>query len=414
MRIIAFEGFHYTDPETAVRCAAPPFDQIDAAARDHFHASSPHHFAHLTRPAESPRGFGDVRALHDSWLDQGVVTRDDGPALYLYEIELEGGARRLGLMTLTGVGPSSAGDLRPHEHTVAKPLAERLALLEATRIDLEPVMLLAEDDGALERMLAEDRERSPVVAEQLDEKRGELHRVRRIADRERIGEYQTLLATRGAAIADGHHRTKVAQRFAAEHGAAEGSAACGKLAVLFSLASETLVIDPIHRGLTRAVDCASMAARALTRSPFAGGGGTELAAAVARAVAEGGGPTVGVRFRGDEPEIWVLDPRDVPEGTPGAEAELGVLLLQYQLFAAVGLELENASDGTLVYRADPERLWEEVAAGELEAGFWLPPMAPEAFARATAGGDVLPPKSTRFLPKLVSGLVWVGHDAATA
>jgi len=414
MRIIAFEAFHYTDPETAARCAAPPFDQIDAAARERFHASSPYHFAHMTRPAESPRGFGAVRSLHDSWLDEGIVTRDDGPSLYVYEIELEGGARRFGLMTLVGVGPSSEGDLRPHEHTVAKPLAERLALLEATRIDLEPVMLLAEDDGALERMLAEDRERAPVIAEQLDEKRGERHRVRRIADRERIGEYQTLLAAKGAAIADGHHRTKVAQRFAAEHGAAEGSAACGKLAVLFSLASETLVIDPIHRGLTRVVDRETLAARVRARDPFRGSSGAELAAAVAATVAESDQPALGVRFRDERAEIWRLDPRDVPPETPGAEADLAVVLLQYQLLAATGLGLENASDGTLVYRSDPDRLWEEVSAGELEAGFWLPPMSPEAFARATAGGVVLPPKSTRFLPKLVSGLVWVGHDAATA
>jgi uncharacterized protein (DUF1015 family) len=39
-------------------------------------------------------------------------------------------------------------------------------------------------------------------------------------------------------------------------------------------------------------------------------------------------------------------------------------------------------------------------------------MAPQQFAAAIAEGDLLPPKSTRFLPKVVSGLVWAGHDAA--
>ena len=38
-------------------------------------------------------------------------------------------------------------------------------------------------------------------------------------------------------------------------------------------------------------------------------------------------------------------------------------------------------------------------------------MTPKQFALATEDGDLLPPKSTRFLPKLVSGLVWCGHDA---
>jgi uncharacterized protein (DUF1015 family) len=413
MKIIAFQGFRYRDPATAAACAAPPFDQIDEAARQRYHASSPHHYAHLTRPAAPPEEFGAVRALHDAWLAEGVVARDEEPALYLYEIALgddAGGRVRLGLMTLVGVGPSSAGDLRPHEHTVAKPLAERLALLEATRIDLEPVMLIAEDDGGLESMLAEDRVRTPVVVEHHDATRGETHRLRRIDAPARIAAYQDLLAARGAVIADGHHRTKVAQRFAEKHRPAEGTAACGKLAVLFSLASESLVIDPIHRGLNRAIDRVAVEAKAAARAPFAGSSGAGMAAAVAAA----GQPAVGVRWRGAGAEIWRLDPTAVPAGTPGAEAGLSAVLLQYQLLAAAGLGIENASDGTLVYRADPDTLWREVEAGELEAGFWLPPMSPDAFALATAGGDVLPPKSTRFLPKLASGLVWCGHDARTA
>ena len=37
-------------------------------------------------------------------------------------------------------------------------------------------------------------------------------------------------------------------------------------------------------------------------------------------------------------------------------------------------------------------------------------MTPAGFAGAVAEGDVLPPKSTRFLPKVVSGLVWADHS----
>jgi uncharacterized protein (DUF1015 family) len=41
-------------------------------------------------------------------------------------------------------------------------------------------------------------------------------------------------------------------------------------------------------------------------------------------------------------------------------------------------------------------------------------MSGESFARAMQGGSLLPPKSTRFLPKVASGLVWVGHDTPVA
>jgi hypothetical protein len=51
MRLFAFEGLHYTGAADDVgRLAAPPYDQIDNAARDRFQAQSPHQFVHLTRP----------------------------------------------------------------------------------------------------------------------------------------------------------------------------------------------------------------------------------------------------------------------------------------------------------------------------------------------------------------------------
>jgi uncharacterized protein (DUF1015 family) len=41
----------------------------------------------------------------------------------------------------------------------------------------------------------------------------------------------------------------------------------------------------------------------------------------------------------------------------------------------------------------------------------LPPMEPAAFGEALGDGHLLPPKSTRFLPKVVSGLVWADHGS---
>ncbi len=87
------------------------------------------------------------------------------------------------------------------------------------------------------------------------------------------------------------------------------------------------------------------------------------------------------------------------------------MLLHHLLLLRAGLPLEAATDGTVGYRSDPEELWSEVESGEKGTGIWLPTMDPAAFGRAVSEGDVLPPKSTRFLPKLISGLVWSGHDS---
>ncbi len=406
MRILAFGGLRYTDAVTPGELAAPPFDQIDDAMRLKLHAQSEHHFTQLTRPDPNTSDpHQAAHAIHEKWLASGVVSSEEEPSLYPYRIEMADGSLRRGLFVLVGVGPASAGDLRPHEHTVDKPLADRLALLEATRVDLEPVMLMAEDDdGTLERMLEVDCAGEELVS-YVDPASGDRHVLLRISDGDRILQYQQLLEPRQAVIADGHHRTKVAQLFAKKHQPEEGTAPCAKMAVLFSLASKEVVIDPIHRALMVEVDQEQLAERAIEHVPFEGATGQEFAAAVAASEQ----PAVGVRFKNSAPEIWILDPADVPAGTPGAKANLPAILLQYQLLATAGLTIASASDGTLTYRSDPDELWNQVEAGEAEAGFWLPPMAPEAFALATADGDVMPPKSTRFMPKLASGLVWSSH-----
>jgi uncharacterized protein (DUF1015 family) len=412
MELYAFEGLRYAqDEEAAGPLAAPPYDQINDAARDGFHARSPRHFVHLTRPAAAAAAdaYRHAAALHERWLADGSVVRDRRPAVYPYVIALAGGGRRLGVMALVGFDDPAV--IRPHEETLAKPLADRTALLAAMRVDLEPALLLAEDDGRLEELIAADVSGRPALVDHLDAD-GHHHLVYRVDDSARIRLYQQAVAGRPAAIADGHHRYKVGQQFARDHAAAHGEAAAAKLSVVTSMSSPALVIDPIHRALRRPADRDRLAELAQGgRMPFhpapsrpdpPTGPGAQLAAAVAAAPQ----PALGVWVRGGEPEIWRFD---APGSRTAPPAPLAVEIFQRQVLPALGLPPEAATDGTVVYRANPEELYEQVAGGELGTGFWLPPMRPSEFAAAIARGDLLPPKSTRFLPKVMSGLVWSDH-----
>jgi uncharacterized protein (DUF1015 family) len=434
MRLYAFEGLRYTgkaaqadganraggagEGATAVGAlAAPPYDQIDERQRDRFQALSPYQFVHLTRPvpASGLDPYQHAAALHARWLAEGEVARDPRPALYPYVIELAaggiggigGGGRRLGVCGLVEL--AGAREIRPHEQTLDKPLADRLALLRATHVDLEPVFLLSEDGGGLNQLIEEDVAQASPLVDHRDAD-GHHHFLFRIDDPQRIARYRDLLAA-PAAIADGHHRYKVAQRFAAEAGAPTGTAAQAvntKLAVVTSLESPALTIDPIHRALTAPVDLERLAAAAgARRQVWSGDGGTGFAAAVAAAPE----PALGIWTAGQRPEIWRLDPAAGPASLPAGGRDLSVLLLHEVLFPALGLAPEAATDGTVLYRSDPDVLYRMVAAGEAGTGLWLPPMQPVAFAAAIAQGDMLPPKSTRFLPKVMSGLVWSAHGS---
>jgi len=396
MRVLAFQGIRYT-PRVgdAGVLAAPPYDQINDSARDRFHAQSPHQFVHLSRPVD-PAGhdiYTYAADLHERWLKEEVIAREDRPALYPYVIELAGGGRRLGVLAL--VEMADAKVIRPHEQTLAKAVADRLSLLSAMRVDLEPALLVSEDGGRLEALLQEDLAHAkPLVRHQ--DADGNVHVIYRVDDPDRIAQYQKALDV-PAAIADGHHRYKVAQRYAQERGIRPGTAAAAKLAVITSLDSPELTIEPIHRAFKEKIDLDKLAGLRTGSQTFHGSSGQDFAAAVAAAPQ----PALGVWVSGKEPEIWSLK----------ASSPLVVEIFQNDILPALGLPAEASTNGTVVYRAQPVELWDQVASGELGTGIFLPPMAPTQFAAAIADGALLPAKSTRFVPKVMSGLVWADHQS---
>jgi uncharacterized protein (DUF1015 family) len=405
MRIYSFPGLRFdarrVDPSDHT---APPFDQISDALRDRLHRQE-HHFAHLTRPVAAQGLQAPDRAahLHQSWRDGGLVAQESSLALYPYRIRLSDGGQRLGLGALVGLEEPSSGVVRPHEETVARTVAERLRLLSCMQADLEPILVLSDDGGRLEELLQEDIADEPSIAAHQDLD-GNRHLLYRIVGAERIRQYQEILDPCSALIADGHHRWQVARRYAAEVAAPAGSAPACKLAVITSLRSPGLRIDPIHRSITRHLELAGLdESNDLVKSQrgWQGQSGRQLASAVGQASQ----PALGVRLAGSPPEIWEL----------AAPAEqLAVRQLHDEILPRLGLADSAASDGTVAYRSDPDELYQAVERGEVAAGFWLPSIQPAALHEAVADGRLLPPKATRFLPKLISGLVWVDHNSEIA
>lgn len=130
------------------------------------------------------------------------------------------------------------------------------------------------------------------------------------------------------------------------------------------------------------------------------------------AAAPGSGRPGQWALNGDtSPELWTLDRAAAPANTPGRKADLPASLLHHHLLETAGEPIESATEGSIANEADPDEIIALLESGTIAAGVFLPPLTPKQFALATEDGDLLPPKSTRFLPKLVSGLVWCGRDA---
>lgn len=404
MRLFAFRGTRYAGDDAGA-LAAPPFDQIDARRQAELHAAHACHFAHLTRPS----GPENAARLQRTWAADATVVDDEAPCLYPYDIELAEGGHRLGLCGLIGLEDPADGGIRPHESTTDKMTAERLGLLEATRTDLEPILMLCARSAEFEALLEGTVREGEPIASHTDEF-GHTHRLFRVADAATCERFRQILAASPGWIADGHHRYGVARRFALRHQPAADKAAAAKLAVITSLDSPGLRIDPIHRALNVAIDLDSARRTIAGSSEWTGSSGAELAAAVASSPQ----PSIAVMPHGGAAEIWRLDPASAPADWPESATGLAAALLHTTLFERFGLEARASRDGTTTYRSDPDQLFEEVESGDAAVGIWLPPTSAELFAGAVAAGDRLPPKWTRFVPKLVSGLVWCSHDAEIA
>ncbi|MEE8367299.1 MAG: hypothetical protein V3S30_03190, partial [Thermoanaerobaculia bacterium] len=122
-------------------------------------------------------------------------------------------------------------------------------------------------------------------------------------------------------------------------------------------------------------------------------------------------PALGVWNGRSAPEIWSLESDDPSPEALSPALTSSVYLLHHHLYPKLGLRPEATTDGSTLYRSDPQNLWEEVRHHDIPVGFWLPSMSTEAFASAVDMRLTLPPKSTRFLPKLVSGPVWASHES---
>jgi hypothetical protein len=149
-----------------------------------------------------------------------------------------------------------------------------------------------------------------------------------------------------------------------------------------SIAAPALVIEPIHRALREEIDLAKIAHLEASALTFHGSSGTEFAQAVAE-IPEAQQPAIGMWKAGRTPEIWLLDTSVRNVHSPGA-LMLTVEILHEVILPALGYSPDAATDGTVVYRANPDELWQQVADGELKTGLWLPPMLPAAFSAAIA------------------------------
>src|SRR3954468_5435310 len=202
--------------------AAPPYDVIDAAQRQELLGRSPYNVVEVDLPQNGSDPYAHAADVLRQWSKDGIVVRDDAPALWALAQEYTGpdgrSRTRHGVFARVRVEDYGPGRIRPHERTHPGPKEDRLRLTRATRANLSPIFSLYDDPaGAAWGALAPHLE-GPTWGEVTDED-GTVHRLWRVADPAAGAAVTEALQDAELLIADGHHRYETARVYEQEGGA---------------------------------------------------------------------------------------------------------------------------------------------------------------------------------------------------
>jgi uncharacterized protein (DUF1015 family) len=390
---------------------APPYDVIDAAQREQLLERSPFNVVAVDLPKGEPDPYAAAGELWEAWQLQGAVVRDPQPALWAHTQAYTGpdGQTRMRKgffcrVRIEGYGP---GRVRPHERTHPGPKEDRLRLMRATRANLSPIFSLYSDpENAAWEALQPVTESAPWG--DVTDAEGTVHKLWRVTDPQAIAAVQQATREVELLIADGHHRYETADAYAQELGG-EGEHRY-MLMCLVALEDPGLTVFPTHR-LVRGLDRTRQERlrETLRRdfeivevpleqlAPEPGTGPLQLGYIDAhhqqpyrltlkdQAIADAALPSFSAAYRGLDTGV------------------LEALLLK----GALGLSDDDISHfNGLFYARSTDEAVAMVRSGEYDAAFLMRPTPVDQVRDVAASGESMPPKSTFFYPKLLTGLLF--------
>jgi uncharacterized protein (DUF1015 family) len=393
---------------------SPPYDVIDSEQREELLERSPFNVVAVDLPKGEPGGrdrYTSAGELFEAWQLQGVVVRDPEPSLWAHTQTYTGPdgqtRTRQGFfcrVRIEGYGP---GRVRPHERTHPGPKEDRLRLMRTTRANLSPIFSLFSDPAGAAWKALEPATASTPWGEVTDGD-GTTHRLWRISDPETIAAVQEATRDVELLIADGHHRYETANTYAEELGG-DGEHRY-VLMCLVALEDPGLTVFPTHR-LVRGLDRERQEAlREALRRDF------EIVEVALDQIAPepGTGPLeLGyIDSHHQQPYRLTLKDQTIADAAlPGfseAYRSLDTGVLETLLLkGALGLSDDDISHfNGLFYARSTEEAVAMVRSGEYDAAFLMRPTPVSQVRDVAASGENMPPKSTFFYPKLLTGLLF--------
>ena len=416
---------------SAAEVVTQPYDKITAPMRERYYAISPYN---LVRIILGRREGSDntVRNVYSraadyarEWRQNGILRQDSVPSIYAYSQSFSapagGSFERRSFIALGRVEDYAARVVFRHEQTLAKPKADRLDLLRATRAHYEQLFLLYEDSGEIDSLLAGAAPGKPAI--DVADEYGVAHRVWQISEAGVIASVQQKMRDKKLVIADGHHRYETALNYRNESrtttpGAGPDAPYEFVMMSFVNMNDPGLLILPTHRVVhslssfsldeflnavreffaVEEIDQTIDATRATTLLRERGRAGTALLAAASDHIfLLHSTKDSASRFMG---------------GLSARQQALDVVQLHKCLLEGV-LKLSEESirnQQNLSYVREASEALDTVRGGRANIAFLMNPCRVQQVRDIAFAGEVMPQKSTDFYPKLLSGLTAYALD----
>ena len=396
--------------EKAAQIASEPYDVINAEEARQRAAGNEISFLHVVRPEidfppetdpYSADIYNKAAANIESLIREGHLQEQDQPGLFLYR-QIFQGRQQYGIVCCYDVSQYRSGKIKKHEKTRPDKEDDRTRHITTCSAHAEPVFLAFKDDPTITGLIEQDSKPAPLMDFKASD--GVEHAVWKVADADKyVTAFQEIDSVY---IADGHHRTAAGERAATQR-QSENSDHTGNeeynrvLSVMFpsshlKILAYNRVVDDLN-SLDRAQVLEKLKEIGTvepTTDPVPSAAG-QICVYLSADGDQGKGSWYAFEFKADS-----IDHSDPIES-------LDVALLQSRILEPVlgiGDPRTDKRIGFVGGIRGTEELERLVDSGSKAIAFSMFPTSIEQLIDVSDAGEIMPPKSTWFEPKLRSGL----------
>ncbi|MDP2829924.1 MAG: DUF1015 family protein [Sulfuricellaceae bacterium] len=395
-------------PGRETEIAAPPYDVLSTREARERVTGKPWSFLHISKPEidlppetdpYAPEVYAKGAENLAKMLTAGLLSQDDAPCYYAYRI-IMGAHSQTGLVAAASVADYDTNRIRKHEFTRPDKEDDRVRQIDALNAQTGPVLLAYPTAPEVDAILAQAGAGKPDADVTADD--GIRHQIWVIRDSDAIHQLTAAFDNMKAIyIADGHHRSASASRIAAARKAVN-PAHTGDENYNYFLS----VIFPHHEMKIMDYNRVMTDLNGLDKAQFLGKIAENFA--VEKQVGQFKPAQTG-EFGMYLDKQWyrLTVPKNlIPSNDP--VARLDVSLLQNHLIAPILGINDPRRDKRIDFVGGIRGLAElekRVDSGEMALAFALFATRMEDLMAVADAGEVMPPKSTWFEPKLADGLV---------